>query len=246
MPLNARNHAFIYGVIAEETLKNDARNEEALIKGIITYGNQRGARMAQLAVMNGKELSMKNYLAFGEWAPAAGEMDVRIAESSPDAVWNVYKCPWNAEWKEKNMLKMGELYCKYVDAALVKGFNNDLELGLDTNQSKGDEFCYFKWNGADMTEENKKDNVDIQKKLGDTRIRLWEYHCGHIYKTLKETLTNEIGTEKTDDIFEKADMRIEGELGKTVVDLMHSGMLLDYWVCPTGKDVNLLKKFFDK
>lgn len=244
MLFNAHDHAFIYGVIAEETLKNDASNKEALVKGIIIYGNQRGARMAQLANMHGKVLSMKNYLAFGEWAPAPGEMDVRIVETSPDAVWNVYKCPWNAEWKEKDMLQMGELYCKYVDAALVKGFNNDLELGLGSNQSKGDEFCYFKWNGADMTDKNKEDNAIIQKELGNERIRSWEYHCGHIYKTLRETLANEIGAEKTDEIFEKADTRIESELGAEAVELMHAGLLIDYWVCPSGKDVGLIKRFF--
>lgn len=242
--MTARDHAFIYGVIAEETLKMSEGLRGPLVKGIITYGNQRGARMAQLAKMYGEETSMKNYLAFGEWSPAPGEMDVRIPQKTPSSIWNVHKCPWNAEWKEDNMLKMGEIYCKYVDAALVKGFNKNLDLGLDTNQSKGDEFCYFKWNGADMTDENSKSNAEIQKKVGNDRIRSWEYHCAHIYKTLRVALEQEMDSKVFEQLFKTIDGAIEKKLGKEVVALMHAGLLIDFWVCPSGKNAELVGQLF--
>lgn len=242
--LTARDHAYIYGIITMEALDKYPQAKESLISGIKLYGNQRGARMAQYARKMGEDLSMQHYLAFGEWSPAPGEMDIEIPQETPDAVWKVKKCPWNTEWTEKGMLEAGKLYCRYVDQALVAGFNRNLQLFIGMNQSNGDPYCYFKWQQADMTPEHKQANSELQGKIGKGRIRSWEYHCAHIYKTLYQQLCEGIGTDKADLIYDAADKRIASELGKETVKLMHLGRLIDFWQSPAEESVSLLMKLF--
>ena len=89
MKFTARDHAFVYGVIAQEVMSRCTDAEEILKDAITVYGLQRGSRMGQTCDLFGDERSMQTYLAYGEWAPAPGEMDIAIPEESPSAVWNV-------------------------------------------------------------------------------------------------------------------------------------------------------------
>ena len=43
------------------------RGWEAFIHGIQYYGSQRGRRMAQRAIRDGKPLTYENYCRYGEW-----------------------------------------------------------------------------------------------------------------------------------------------------------------------------------
>jgi hypothetical protein len=49
MNYTARDHAFVYGAIAQAALSRYLGCEQALVDGIKTYGLQRGTRMAQAA-----------------------------------------------------------------------------------------------------------------------------------------------------------------------------------------------------
>ena len=244
MNYTAREHAFIYGVIAQELMRIAPDAGETLAESIRVYGLQRGARMGQTAEKFGDERSMRTYLAYGEWAPAPGEMDVEIPQNSPSAVWHVKKCPWCQEWTEKGMLDVGKYYCKYVDRELVHGFNAELELGTGTTQTNGDAYCFFEWAGADMTPENKAANAEIAKKTGSARLKTWAYHMAHIYKTMGEVIGKDLGREKQEEIFRAADARIEEHLGAETVELMHLGRMLDFWVTPSLEPTNRLSEFF--
>ena len=105
MKFTARDHAYVYGVIAQEIMSRCEGAEAILEEAIKVYGLQRGSRMGQTCDLFGDERSMQTYMAYGEWAPAPGEMDIAIPEESPSAVWNVKKCPWSQEWTEKGMLE---------------------------------------------------------------------------------------------------------------------------------------------
>lgn len=245
MQYTARDHAYVYGVIAQELLKKKEDALDVLEKCIKVYGLQRGARMGATAEAFGDERTMQTYMAYGEWAPAPGEMTIDIPEESPSAVWKVRKCPWNEEWKEQNMLDVGKYYCKYVDRELVHGFNPELELGIGTTQTGGDEYCYFKWNGADMTPEHKEENAQISKKVGNVRLKTWAYHMGHIYKTMREVIQKNLGQETCSAVFESADQRIAEHYGEDTVELLHVATLLDYWVTPSLKRAKRLSELFE-
>lgn len=246
MKYTARDHAFVYGVIAQEILASAPDAVAVLEKAIQVYGLQRGSRMGQTAQMFGDERTMQTYLAYGEWAPAPGEMEIDIPQESPSVIWNVKKCPWSQEWAEQGMLEVGKYYCQFVDRELVHGFNAKLELGTGTTQTGGDAFCYFKWNGADMTPVHKAENATIAQKVGTDRLKTWAYHMGHIYKTMYEVLAEKAGSDTAKRIYEKADIRLEEHYGKEMVELMHAGMVLDYWVTPSCRRTELLKAMWQE
>lgn len=246
MKYTARDHAFVYGVIAQEILASVPDAVAVLEKAIQVYGLQRGSRMGQTAEMFGDERTMQTYLAYGEWAPAPGEMEIDIPQESPSVIWNVKKCPWCQEWAEQGMLEVGKYYCQFVDRELVHGFNVKLELGTGTTQTGGDAFCYFKWNGADMTPVHKAENATITQKVGTDRLKTWAYHMGHIYKTMHEVLVEKAGSDTAKRIYEKADIRLEEHYGKEMVELMHAGMVLDYWVTPSCRRTELLKAMWQE
>ncbi|MGI6623674.1 MAG: L-2-amino-thiazoline-4-carboxylic acid hydrolase [Acetivibrionales bacterium] len=246
MKYTARDHAFVYGTIAKTALSLYPDCKEALIEGIKTYGRQRGFRMAQTASCFGDDLDMQHYLAYGEWSPQPGEMDIEVPEVSPSAVWHVKRCPWKQEWAEKDMLDVGKIYCAYVDSELVRGFNPDLKLGTGKTQTAGDEYCYFKWVGADMSQQNLEENNRIKEKVGNVRLRKWSYHMAHIYKTMGECLQQALGADARARIYEEADKKLLERYGKGCVDLMHAGLTIDYWITPSLKPMHLLKELFSE
>ncbi len=233
MNYTAKDHAFLYGVIAQTALKLYPGCTDAVVSGIKEYGMQRGSRMAQTARAFGDEATMQNYLAYGEWAAGPGEMDVHIVQSSPLSVWNVRRCPWSEEWKERGMLDVGKLYCAYVDTALVKGFNPELVLGIGPTQTAGDSFCLFEWNGADMTPEAAAENKRRQERAGTARLRPWLYHMAHIYKTMGGHLGKTLGEGARAAVYAEADRIAASRYGEDCVAALHAGLLVDYWVSPS-------------
>lgn len=243
MKYTARDHAYIYGVAAQALMAQEPENGLSVLEECIkTYALQRGHRMGQTAEAFGDPKTMQTYLAYGEWAPAPGEMDIRIPEESPSAVWNVWKCPWCEEWKQENMMDVGKIYCQFADRELVHGFNPELELGLGTTQTGGDDYCYFKWNGADMTPEHKAENGEIAKKVGTVRLKPWIYHMGHIYKTMMQVMETRLGQEAVKTIWTQVDEKLANHFGEDLVELMHTGLLLDYWMTPSLRNPERLSE----
>ena len=126
----------------------------------------------------------------------------------------------------------------------MHGFSPALELGTGETQTGGDAYCYFKWNGADMTPEHKVENAQIAGKVGKERLKTWAYHAGHIYKTMREVLCEGKGEELCGAVFERADARLAEHFGEETVELLHAGLLLDYWVTPSCKKTSLLEQMF--
>lgn len=182
----------------------EEEGEKVFRKAIVKYGNQRGRRMALRAEANGHPLTMANYLAYGEWAAEKGEMVMKIQEKSPDTRAHVLKCPWNTAWKENGLLPYGRYFCMEVDEALVEGFNKDLVLEIGGTQSNGAEYCDFNFKAANLTP-LKLLSLVWKKSVspGKTVQMPWEYHTGHLYKTLGEVIAEYLG-EKTKGIMSAA------------------------------------------
>ena len=104
----------------------------------------------------------------------------------------VSRCPWANAWNDGDLVPYGRLYCQEIDKALVRGFNPELVIDVNstlTNDGKpcefvfhqaakpaGDTLIYIQENAARITEQS---------------VMPWEYHCGHLYKTFGEALTGD-------------------------------------------------------
>lgn len=182
---SAKTHASLFGLIVRNVMKvHGDSGREVCEEGVQLYAKQRGGRMGKRALVNGDELSMLNYMAYGEWKPVSETMDIREAAKIPSAITRVYKCPWNVTWQKLGFMEEGRLYCKHIDKNLVTGFDKDLKLGINGNQMEGDEYCEFIFNGAELSEENQKALNNKRAALGDSCIKDWEYHSMHLYSTM--------------------------------------------------------------
>lgn len=192
----AQHHALLFSCIVKAIFINTGKkNREILIrKAIRKYGEQRGKRMALRAEKNGHNLDVVSYFAYGEWVVPKNELDLKLIEKKPDARLNIFKCPWHSVWKEKNLLEYGKYFCKEIDAALVFGFNPDLEIIVNSTQTNGDKLCDFIFKDAQITFLKTIDLL-YKKKItpGADAIMPWEYHAGHLFKTFGEVIKQDLG-----------------------------------------------------
>ena len=88
MGFNEKVHAFIaakFYVYLTEAFGE--RGERAFIHGTQYYAEQRGRRMAQRAIRDGKELTYANYLEYGEWVNTQEIIDEGCANKSTIESW---------------------------------------------------------------------------------------------------------------------------------------------------------------
>jgi hypothetical protein len=191
-----KHHAFLFASIAKAVFDRvgEERAEAVIRKAVRHYGEERGRRMALRAKANGHKLSMVNYLAYGEWRAEPGQQIQEIIAKVPDVVAHVHKCPWQEAWAESDTLHYGRLYCQEVDKALVRGFNPDLHIDVNGTKSDGEEHCEFVFHNANLGMIN---TIILgyrrAVKPAGNAVMPWDYHLGHLFKTMSEVIGEEIG-----------------------------------------------------
>ena len=109
--------------------------KEAILEGMTTYGNERGARMAANALAHGDELNTMTNQAYGEWKPDyEGQMEFGQLRTQPTLQTYVSKCAWCDAWKKHNLTEYGKYYCVNVDNAVYQGLSISVL-----------EIVYFRW-----------------------------------------------------------------------------------------------------
>lgn len=197
------HHANLFALIYKAAV--DFYGEKGALaadEGTKLYGQQRGGRMAQRAVKDGAPLTMESYLLYGEWADKNGHSKSYVSATQPVYCTNTTVCGWCEAWKKAGLLEYGKNYCTYVDKNLVKGFNPDLVLDINSVLSQGGETCAFQWNGFAMTD---PDSYNAKKAaLGDKTIKDFLYHTGHLLRAMKQAIAVNLGNERAERIASKA------------------------------------------
>ena len=82
-----------------------------------------------------------------------------------------------------------------VDEALVRGFNPDLRLDVNSTLPNDDTSCEFVFHDANLTFFNYL-RLAYKKavKPGKRAIMPWHYHLGHLYKTVSQVFVEELGS----------------------------------------------------
>lgn len=194
-----RHHAFISATYYRFLVERFAGKGEAVfIKATQRYAEQRGARMAQRAVRDGKPLDFKTYCEYGEWSytkETVSEIaDMRLTQIeeksfSPDYEYYVHACPWNMQYRDMDMLDAASVYCAHLDYGIARGFNPYLDFRTERTMHKGG-YCDFILKGASLDPEHMPEHDPANMKGFD-------YHCAHIYYTFRDTAESILAADGT-------------------------------------------------
>ncbi len=189
------HHAVLYGLIAREAIQSSITARCTLAKATSIYGAERGHRMAAYAQAENIERTMPAYALFKEWRPPQeGQMVTEEAVRSPQFATTVRRCEWYETWKKYGLLEYGNMYCRYVDKQLVKGFNPELELDIPALLSLGDPCCIFNW-GYERTPEIEEELARQQAAVGCKYVRDFLYHTAHLYCAMSRVFAEDLGEE---------------------------------------------------
>ncbi|MBR6816475.1 MAG: L-2-amino-thiazoline-4-carboxylic acid hydrolase [Clostridia bacterium] len=192
-----RHHAYIAAVFYKLlTEKFGKRGEQAFVLATQRYGEQRGSRMAQRAIRDGKPLDFANYKAYGEWVNTQSiieEMGGNQSEDityAPDYTFKVTVCPWARQFADMDMKECGALYCTHIDRSIARGFNPYLVYEVPQNMNDR-EYCIQALRGANF-EEGKIPGSSPENR------KEFDYHCAHIYYTFSDTVIAIFGEDGED------------------------------------------------
>ena len=188
--LRIENQAMMFAFLSRAAI--EAKGEEgrkAIQAGMIRYGRERGARMAERARKAGDPVDLWTNQAYGEWKPDyAGQMEFGMLRSEPTYQTYIAKCAWCEAWKKYDILEYGREYCVNVDAAVYEGFGcGAVCTPLTTSMSWGGERCDFDW-GKPLSEEELKMMADKKAELGTSAMRDFNFHTAHIYFSVADEL----------------------------------------------------------
>lgn len=228
---SASHHAMLFVLLAKETIDTfGEEGKQAVTSGVNRYGEQRGRRMALRTLADANELNVENYLVYGEWEAFPGQMDLRFPTYTPQVRMQNYRCPWHTEWSKRGMQELGLYYCQDVDAALARGYNG-MNLSLQANRMKGDECCDFVFKGCSIPEERMEAFKAKCAAIGKKAKMPWEYHVGHIYRTMKDAIVGAFGPEG-EAAANRALDSYEKEYGSAAKELVLQYADIDYDVMP--------------
>lgn len=228
------HHALLFTCICKSLMDQAGKDEgsQMIRNGVRQYGKQRGVRMALRAKKNGHPLTVDNYLAYGEWSLPKGLMEFKFSNESPHACLTVFKCPWNDAWQQNNRIDFGCYFCKEIDEALIRGFNPDLEFEVKSTLTNGQDRCRFIFKNGRLSLLEMV-SLFYKKKIrpGRSAIMPWEYHSGHLYKTLGLLIKTQ-RPKDAEEIMEKALSSFAGSFSQAHVDILKRYESVNFQILP--------------
>lgn len=226
MKFNEKVHAFISAKFYEHlTKKFGDRGLKAFIHATQYYAMQRGRRMAQRAIRDGKELTQATYNYYGEWINSEEIKEAGIANKSEkleDGKIKITICPWNEQFKEMVALDAGDEYCKHLDSAISRGFNPYIGYEVSQNLNSSD-CCIHYINSGNIVD-------GVEKGKNQKSLKSFEYHCAHSYWAYAE-VTSAIFLQEGEVINSKVLEDFKQEYGKEMADILYSYKYANFNIC---------------
>ena len=188
--LRIENQAMMFAFLSRAAIEAKGEAGRAAIQdGMIRYGKERGARMAERARKAGDPVELWTNQAYGEWKPDyAGQMEFGTLRTEPTYRTYISKCAWCDAWKKNGILEYGREYCVNVDAAVYEGFGcGAVCTPVSVSMSWGGERCDFDW-GKPLSEEDVRMVADKKAELGTSAMRDFTFHTAHIYYSIADEL----------------------------------------------------------
>ena len=192
MGFNEKVHAYLAACYYEQLKERfGERGKAAFVHAVQHYGLQRGRRMAQRAIRDGKPLTHPTFMEYNELLES-GDPDVVPADGtleslSPDYVLHITNCPWHDQFRAMGCLEAGGVYCSCIDEAVSRGFNPDIVFRADKNLNT-DAYCGHRVAGVCY---DSFPDAPQRKEYAHG----FDYHCGHLYWSFREAVTAVFGGE---------------------------------------------------
>ena len=189
------HHAVLFALFAKHAIELcGEKGKEAILTGMTTYGNERGARMAANAIAHGDPLTTMTNQAYGEWKPDYnGQMEFGQLRNEPTLQTYISKCAWCDARKKHGLTEYGKFYCVNVDNAVYQGFRSDFVCTpTATSMSWGGERCEFDW-GYPLTPDEVTQLAEKKKELETSCMKDFNFHTAHIKHTISKTLIDTLG-----------------------------------------------------
>ena len=226
MGFNEKVHAYIaakyYVYLTEEF---GERGRQAFIHGTQYYAMQRGRRMAQRAIRDGKTLTQADYNYYGEWINTdeiKAEGCANQSEVTPEGYLKITQCPWYTQFKEMGLTEAGTEYCRHLDSAISRGFNPYLEYKVDQTLHYAD-CCIHRLETGSITE-------GAEKGKNPAGLKSFEYHCAHSYWAYHEVVAA-IFQEKGEKLCTKVLEDFSADYGQEMADKLYSYRDVNFNVC---------------
>ena len=214
MSYTEKHHAFIsacfYKILKE---KNLAGWKDAFLYATRRYGEQRGGRMAQRAIRDGKPLTIGTYCSYGEWNYTPEATSENFPQSiddefkGDDMIRTYHACPWNAQYMDMNLKDGAVLYCQDLDMFIARGFSPEVSYDVQQTMHEHGTCIHVLGNLANDKPAPKKPE----------NIRDFKFHCAHIYKVFSDVM---ISIYKSEGIIIAADVikAFKDEYGEELAD----------------------------
>ncbi len=191
------HHALLFGWLSRAVIETvgEPKGKAVVSRALRRYGEERGKRMALRARAKRQPLDVANLFVYAEYRPISVKMKAKVAEKSANFTLEVSRCPWCDAWKENGLLTFGRLYCLDIDQAVLRGFNPDLKMDVEGTVSNGAPRCRLVYHGANLTRFRYLFALGYQRTInpGKKVVMPWEYHTGHLCKTLEASFIEDLG-----------------------------------------------------
>lgn len=212
------HHAVLYALLEKEAVEQYGEaGRRAMTEATAAYGSERGGRMRARALANGDAANAFTYLAYGEWSPEPGQMEVVDVPGTATHVTQVKKCEWCRCWSKNGLLDYGKAYCQNVDKCIAHGYDPDFDLGVESLMSAGDPVCTFDY-GFAMTPDLREELAAIRARLGTSAQKDFNYHSAHLWFTCRRVLMEQLGAEEGADVADAALFAFTRRFGSEFTD----------------------------
>ena len=191
MNFTERHHAFLTAKYYEMLRDGGFADARAVFRRATQrYAEQRGARMAQRALRDGRTLDFAAYRDYCEWEPteqalSASDAPVETWDENGDSYLRIPHCEWSEQYLAMGLADGAEDYCAVLDASIVRGFNPELRYDVLHVMHKNRDHClHCRRGGAGMAPAEKPQNS----------LRPFEYHCAHAFYAYAEVFTAVYGS----------------------------------------------------
>ena len=133
--------AKIFCTITEEIITRfGVQGKEAIIEAVKKYGERRGKEIAELVKSLGKDLTLKNYFVYNTFdSGQTTKYKVKIVEGNLEAL--IRDCVFCNGCKDWDKLEYGQIFCDYIDEAVLKGYNPKLKFEIPATLTQGNKRC---------------------------------------------------------------------------------------------------------